>query len=150
MCLLLVYRAHDHLCQLRYSDKCTILKSRSSLWKSINKIKNPEMTTVWLFYLICFSICLSAICHSCTWRRTPGFLPGCRGVMVWGWQEEPGQLWALVGQHTWLAKGQSGWWRIWDMLPPPYPRWPQKPVWGKGQSPEQDQTLHCRSGSSLC
>lgn len=56
---------------------------------------------------------------------------------------------ALVGQHVRLLEGQPEWCRTGDGLFPPCPRGPQKPAREKGQSPEQDQTLYCRSTSSL-
>ena len=77
------------ICQLGYSDKCTILKSSPILWKSINKMKSPEMTAAhWLFYFICLSVRLSAICHSRTWAvsRCLTWLQGRRGLVG---KEEP-------------------------------------------------------------
>lgn len=86
MCLLLVYRAHDLLCQLGYSDKCTILKSRPRLWKSINKIKNPEMTSliILLDLLIYLSLCHLSQLYLKADSRVFTWLQGSQGLGVAG------------------------------------------------------------------
>lgn len=83
MCLLLVYRAHDHLCQLGYSDKCTILKSRPSLWKSINKESRNDNSLIILFDLFIYL----SLCHLSQLKvdsRVATWLQGSQGLGVAG------------------------------------------------------------------